>query len=148
MVDPTKRIQSVEEIQSTEWMQLFNAQRNSFGMYLPVMTQIRDLRAANGSCKIGGVLQCRFQFLRILLMVKVVKALTTSSIKGVPRDVRSVIQDRLYSALNMLQSNVKALAPGQSKCVHTLCLYALHMLKCTCPWYKSCALTTINAENK
>ena len=119
VVDPAKRIQSVEEIQATIWMQQFNAQRNTFGMFMDVLLQIRDLRSKNASSKIGGVLQCRFQFLRIMLMVKVVKALKEPSIKGAPRDVKAVFQDRLYSALHMLQNCVKAVPAIQSKCVNS-----------------------------
>jgi serine/threonine protein kinase len=127
VVDPAKRIQSVEEIQATQWMQQFNAQRNTFGMYRDVLLQIRDLRSKKAPIKIGGVLQCRFQFLRIMLMVKVVKALKEPSIKGAPRDVKAVIQDRLYSALHMLQNCVKALPANQSTCVNS-CV----CVRCTC----------------
>jgi serine/threonine protein kinase len=127
VVDPAKRIQSVEEIQATIWMQQFNAQRNTFGMFMDVLLQIRDLRSKKASSKIGGVLQCRFQFLRIMLMVKVVKALKEPSIKGAPRDVRAVFQDRLHSALHMLQNCVKALPAIQSKCVNS-CV----CVRCTC----------------
>ena len=127
VVDPAKRIQSVEEIQETIWMQQFNAQRNSFGMFMDVLLQISDLRSKKASSKIGGLLQCRFQFLRIMLMVKVVKALKEPSIKGAPRDVKAVLQDRLYSALHMLQNYVKAVPAFQSKCVNS-CV----CVRCTC----------------
>ena len=116
VVDPAKRIQSVEEIQATLWMQQFSAQRNTFGMFFNVLLQIKHLKSKNASSKIGGVLQSRFQFLRIVLLVKVVNALKEPTFKGAPRDVRAVFQDRLYSALQMLQTCVKALPPKQSKC--------------------------------
>jgi serine/threonine protein kinase len=109
VVDPAKRIQSVEEIQATLWMQQFNDERNTFSMFLNVLLEIKHLKGKNASSKIGGVLQCRFQFLRIMLLVKVIRALKEPSIKGAPRDVRAVFQDRLYSALQMLQTCVKAL---------------------------------------
>jgi hypothetical protein len=60
-------------------------------------------------------------------MVKVVKALKEPSIKGAPRDVKAVIQDRLYSALHMLQNCVKALPANQSTCVNS-CV----CVRCTC----------------
>ena len=109
VVDPAKRIQSVEEIQATLWMQQFNDERNTFSMFLNVLLEIKHLKGKNASSKIGGVLQCRFQFLRIMLLVKVIRALKEPSIKGAPRDVRAVFQDRLYSVLQMLQTCVKAL---------------------------------------
>ena len=59
--------------------------------------------AAKGlTFKLSPVLGLRSGFLKVLIMVKVIKALTKPSIKGQARDVVQVVKDRLFSALMMI----------------------------------------------
>lgn len=67
------------------------------------------MRAKGLKIKIPPVLRARSEFLKVLIMVKVVKALTKPSIKGKARNVVQVFNDRLFSVLGMLKG-------GQSCC--------------------------------
>lgn len=123
VVNPKQRIQSVEEITNSEWMQAFARQRNAFSMYLDVNKEFADAKElltkialkqklTREEAKQKIIFLCRKMFLRVLVMIKVVLSLRRPSIKGPPRNVVQVFVDRLYGALKILCDSSHASSPS------------------------------------
>ena len=82
------------------------------------MDLLKASMAAKGlKFKLSPVLGLRSGFLKVLIMVKVIKALTKPSIKGQARNVVQVVNDRLFSALVMINEGQWARMDGT--CSHT-----------------------------
>jgi hypothetical protein len=106
VVDPAKRIQSVGAIMLTEWMCEYKMQRNTVAMLRDITEQLKALDTSGAEktdSKERAVLRCRYHFLRVTVMIKIINALKSPSIKGSPRNVAEVLHDRLYSTLALIQ---------------------------------------------
>lgn len=108
VVDPTKRLQSSTAVMKTEWFLSFNAQRNGLGILLDTVTQKKDKIARQ--IQVKGVLKFRLVSVRVLVIIKVLRAMAAPSIKGLPRDLTAVSQDRLRFVLRLVSTFARTTA--------------------------------------